>query len=113
MASIAFAVPVVPGQEEFDRQMLDEMAGSRREEYEAAMKEAGATRHAVWHQQTPDGSTLAVVYIEAGDAKAAAEHLGSADAPFNQWFREQMQRVHGIDISGPAPPSNQVHDFQV
>ena len=32
--------------------------------YEAALKDAGITRQAVWHQQTPDGGTLAIVYIE-------------------------------------------------
>ncbi len=112
MAEIVFAVPVVPGKEELDRQVMDEMAGPRREEYEAALKEAGITRQAVWHQQTPDG-TLALVYIEADDPDAA-RRFTAADAPISRFFVEQMQEVHGVDISQqPPPPVEKVHDFQV
>jgi hypothetical protein len=41
VAEIVFAVPVLPGKEELDRQTMDEMAESRRDEYEAAVREAG------------------------------------------------------------------------
>lgn len=47
------------------------MAGARRDQYEAALKEAGIKRQAVWHQQTPDGGTLAIVYVEATDPDAS------------------------------------------
>src|SRR5215204_2043056 len=40
MAEVVFVVPVLPGQEALDRQTLDEMADSRRDEYEALLKEA-------------------------------------------------------------------------
>ena len=112
MPSIAFAIPVLPGKEELDRQTLDEMAGSRRDEYEDALRDAGITHHVVWHQETPDG-TLAIVYMEADDAEAAAGRFGSSDEPFNRWFRDQMQEVHGIDISEPGPPVEKVHDLRL
>ena len=70
MASIGFAVPIPPGKEEHDRNALAEIAGPRREEWEAAAKGHGVTRHSVWHQQTPDG-TLAIVFLEAEDIEAA------------------------------------------
>jgi hypothetical protein len=112
MAETVFAVPVLPGKEELDRETLDEMAGSRRDEYEAALKEAGITRHAIWHEQTPDG-TLALVYIEA-DTPDAAQRFTASDAPISRFFVEQMQEVHGIDISEqPPPPVDKVHDFRV
>lgn len=112
MPEIVFAVPVLPGKEELDRQTLDEMEGSRREEYEDVLKEAGITRHAVWHEQTPDG-TLTLVYIEA-DSPDAAERLTASDAPISRFFVERMQEVHGIDISQqPPPPVEKVHDFRV
>ena len=110
MAEIVFAVPVLPGKEEQDRQTLDEMAGSRRDQYEAALRDAGITRQAVWHQQTPNG-TLALVYIEADDPDAA-QRFTSSDAPISRWFVEQMQEVHGIDVSQPPPPVSQVHDYR-
>ena len=110
MPEIVFAIPVVPGKEQLDRQTLAEMTGARRNEYEASLKDAGIKRQAVWHQQTPDG-TLALVYIMADDPDAA-QRFSSSDAPLNRWFREQMQEVHGVDISQPLPPVSKVHDSQ-
>jgi hypothetical protein len=111
MSEIVFAIPVLPGKEELDRQTLDEMAESRRDEYEAALKEAGITRQAIWHQETPD-ATLAVVYIEA-DNPDGAQRFTSSGAPISRWFVEQMQEVHGVDVSQAGPPVSKVHDFQV
>jgi hypothetical protein len=54
MPGFAFAMPVVSGKEELDRNTLEEIAGPRLAEHEAAMRDAGISRHAAWHQQTPD-----------------------------------------------------------
>jgi hypothetical protein len=109
VAEFAFAIPVVPGMEELDRKTLGEMSGARRDEYEAAARQAGITRQIVWHQQSPEG-TVAVVYVEADDPAAALGEFGSSDEPFNSWFRDQMKEVHGIDISEPGPPAEKVFD---
>jgi hypothetical protein len=101
----------MPGKEELDRKTMKEMAGARRAECEAAMRDAGVTRHVVRHQQTPEG-TLAVVYMEARD-DAAIGQFGSSDAPFNRWFRDAMKEVHGVNISQPGPPVAKVHDVQI
>ena len=44
MPGFAFKVPVVPGKEELDRKTLEEMAGPRLAEHEAAMRDAGISR---------------------------------------------------------------------
>jgi L-rhamnose mutarotase len=108
MAEVVFAVPILAGREQLDRETFEELEGARRDEYEAALGEAGIRRHAVWHQETPNGM-LAVVYMEADDEASVSKFAGS-DAPLNSWFREQMKVVHGIDISQPAPPPTKVHD---
>jgi hypothetical protein len=112
LSAFAFAIPVVPGKEELDRETLDEMAGERRDEYEAALRQAGLTRHDIWHQETPDG-TVAVVYAEGDDPEAGVARFGSSDEPFNAWFRDRMQEVHGVDISQGAPRAAKVHEMQV
>jgi hypothetical protein len=112
MAEIVFAIPIVHGKEDLDRQTRDEMAGARRDEYEAALKDAGITRQAVWHQQTPDGGTLAIVYIEATDPDAHQRFV-SSDADISRWFVQQMYEVHGRDVSQPPLPVELVHDFRV
>jgi hypothetical protein len=112
MTEIVFALPVERGRDEVDREMLDEMTGARRAEYEAALKEAGVRRQAVWHQQTPSGGTLAIVYIEADDPEAHQRFV-SADSEISRWFVEEMQGVHGRDVSQPPLPVEQVLDFRV
>jgi hypothetical protein len=112
MGGFAFSIPVVPGKEELDRRTFDEMLGARREEYEAALRQAGVTRQAIWHQETPDG-TVAVVYVEGDDPEAGIAQFGSSDAPLNTWFREQMKEVHGVDISQVELRATNVHDMQI
>jgi hypothetical protein len=112
MTEIVFATPVVHGKEDVDRQTRDEMAGARRDEYEAALKEAGITRQTVWHQQTPGGGTLAIVYIQATDPDAH-QRFTSSDADISRWFVQQMQEVHGRDVSQPPLPVELVHDIRV
>jgi hypothetical protein len=111
MTEIVFATPVVRGKEEVDRQTRAEMAGARRDEYEAALKEAGVTRQAVWHQQMPDGGTLAIVYVEGSDPDAHQRFVTS-DAEISRWFVEQMQDVHGRDVSQPPLPVEKILDFR-
>jgi hypothetical protein len=112
MTEIVFATPVMRGKEDVDRQTRAEMAGARRDEYEAALREAGITRQAVWHQRMPDGGTLAIVYVEASDPDAHQRFVTS-DAEISQWFVQQMQGVHGRDVSQPPLPVEQVLDFRV
>jgi hypothetical protein len=111
MPEIVFALPVLPGKEALDRQVMEQLDGSRREQYETAMRKAGYRRHAVWHEDTPQG-TLAIVYIDA-ESEAGVAEFASSQEPFNRWFREQMLEVHGVDISGPPPPVRKVHDHSV
>jgi hypothetical protein len=107
-----FAIPIMHGKEEVDRQTRDEMAGARRDEYAAALKDAGITRQAVWHQQMPDGGTLAIVYIEGTDPDAHQRFV-SSDADISRWFVQRMQEVHGRDVSEPPLPVELILDFRV
>ena len=112
MPGFAFSIPIVPGKEELDRRTFDEMLGARREEYEAALENAGLTRQTVWHQETPDG-TVAVVYVEGDDPVAGVAQFGSSGEPLNAWFREKMKEVHGVDISQVELRATNVHDIQL
>ena len=112
MTEIVFAIPIMRGKEELDRETREEMAGPRRDEYKAALKEAGITRQAVWHQQMPDGGTLAIVYVEGTDADAHQRFVTS-DADISRWFVERMQEVHGRDVSQPPLPVELILDFHV
>jgi hypothetical protein len=87
------------------------MAGAHRDEYVAALRAAGIHRQAVWHQEMPDGGTLAIVYIEAEDPDAHQRFVNS-DSRVSRWFVERMQGVHGRDVSEPPLPVELVHDIR-
>ena len=110
MPAIGFAVPILSGKEERHRQFLADLAGPRREEYEAAFGGVGVTRQMVWHQQTPDGP-LAVVYMESDDIEAMMQGIASSKDSLLREFREQVKDVHGIDLaSDPSPQLEQIFD---
>ena len=112
MTEIVFAIPIVRGKEDVRRQVRAELAGARRDQYEAALRDAGITRVAVWHQQTPDGGTLAIVYVEASDPDAY-QRFTSSDADISRWFVERMQEAYGRDVTLPPLPVELVHDVRV
>ena len=112
MTEIVFALPIARGKEDLYRQTWDEVVSARRDEYAAALKDAGMTRQAVWHQQTPGGGTLAIVYIEATDPEAPRRFI-SSNAEISRWFVPRMQEVYGRDFTQPALPIELDHDFRV
>jgi len=101
--SVAFCAPIIPGKEETDRKGFAEVLGPRRQEYDDSRRRAGITREMVWHQETPDG-TVAVVYLEADDLATAMQTMATSDDPFDQWFRELVAEVHGMDLAEGGPP---------
>jgi hypothetical protein len=110
--AIAFAAPLLPGKTQEDRDALASCgSGERSADHAASRKRAGITREAVWIQSTPGGD-VAVVLIEADDIGAAMGALGTSDDPFDQWFRGHVMNVHGMDLSQPSEPPEQVLDFR-
>ena len=113
MQTIAFAAPVLPGKTDRDVEVLESVqSGERRADYEASRERAGIKREAVWLQRTPAGD-IEVVLIEAEDVGGAFQTLGSSQDPFDVWFREHIQDVHGIDLTEGFPPPEQLVDFRV
>jgi len=102
MAALAMAFPILPGKTEQWKHFCQEMAGPRRSEYEASNKRIGATRAALYLQQTPQGD-MVVVYQEAADMQHFFEAMGMSQEPYFVWFREQVKEIHGVDFSQPLP----------
>ena len=85
--------------------------GERKADYEASRQRHGITREAVSIQATPNGD-IAVVYLEADDLQAAFAGLATSTDPFDEWFRDIVREVHGIDLSQGFPPPEQLVDFR-
>jgi hypothetical protein len=112
MAEIVFAIPILRQKEERERKLMDEVGGARRDEYVAALKDCGIKRQAIWHQQVPDGTTLAIVYTEATDPDAL-RRFTEFDAEINRWFAEQIREGYGRYVLGPVLPVELINDFRV
>ena len=112
MQTIGFIAPLLPGKTETDRAaMVSCWRGERREAYEASRKRLGITREAVYIQPTPNGD-VAVVYWEADEIETALKGIGTSDDPFDAWFRDHLQEVHGIKAEEGFPPPEQVMDYR-
>lgn len=103
MAAMAFVLPILAGQEEADREAMKRFTTADKDEWDAAHRALGVTRHAAWHQKTPDGS-VAIVLLEGDDLPAALGAFATSQEPFFQAFRAVVRDVHGIDLAADAPP---------
>jgi hypothetical protein len=113
MQSVAFAVPVLPGQSAANRDGLASCrSGARKEAFEDALRRAGVIREAVWIQTTPGGE-LSVVYLEADDLARAFAVLGTSPAPFDRWYGEHVRQVHGVLLAEGCATPELVLDFDI
>jgi len=109
--SVAFALPLLPGQAEAVRVALASCwAGARKEAYQDARRRSGIVREAVWIQPAPGGD-VAVVYLEADDLTTAFTILGTSVEPFDRWFRDHIRQVHGIALEQGFTAPELVFDF--
>ena len=108
----AFTVPLLPGTTEIDRrEMLACWRGERRADHEASRQRLGITAEQVWLQSTPGGD-VAVVRLETADLARAFEGMATSDDPFDRWFREHVLDVHGLDVTQPMEPTEQILDYR-
>ncbi len=108
MATLALALPCLPGGAQALRELADACNGSRRREFEAFHRRVGLTEERWYLQQTPQGEIF--ILTLAGDPEGAIAKLRGSDHPFDRWFKEQARAVHGIDFDQPlpGPPPEQI-----
>ncbi len=51
---------------------------------------------------------MAVIYLEADDLAAAFAAVGGSGEPFDRWFRDHVQEVHGISLAEGMPLPEQI-----
>jgi len=110
MSGITLTFPIVTGKVEAWRRFCQELAGSRRQMYEASRQRLGITRERLALVETAFGSA-AVTTLEAHNMGQALDQIIASNLPFDRWYREQVQELHGVNLAGyevflrPAPPS--------
>ena len=113
MPGIILTFPIVTGKVEAWRRFCQELAGSRRQMYEASRQRLGITLERLALVESAFGSA-AVTTLEAHDVSQALGQIITSDLPFDHWYREQIQELHGVNLSRyedfsqqAPPPENQ------
>jgi len=113
ISGIVLTFPILASKVEAWRRFCQELAGSRRQPYEASRQRLGITCERMALVETAYGST-AVTTLEASNVDRALGQIITSDLPFDAWYRERLHELHGIDLAGyeqfaqPVPlPQNQ------
>jgi hypothetical protein len=85
-------------QEEPWRRFLQELSGSRYEEYAESRRRLGISAESVWLAPKPAGGGVTVVFLETEDPERALRELATSEAPFNSWYGTEIRRLFGCDF---------------
>lgn len=108
MSAVAFALPILPGQEENVRFMSEEVLrpGPLREAYEESRRNLGISREMAWLQPTPMGDMM-IVYWESDDPQYVLREMAASQDQFDSRFRQFIESSGpAIDLGRKQPLSN-------
>ncbi len=110
MPGIVLTFRILPGKVEAWRRFCQEMAGSRSTLYEASRRRLGITRERMALVENAFGAA-AVTTFEAQNIGLALGQIISSNLPFDDWYRQQLDELHGVNLTRyeqfaqPAPAS--------
>jgi hypothetical protein len=110
MTVVAFALPILPGQEEHVRSMGEvfSSSGELREGYEESRKRLGIREEKIWVQRTPIGASI-IVYWETDDPQRTLREIADSQDEVDQKFRQVIEdAAPAIDLSQEKPLSNEL-----
>jgi hypothetical protein len=94
-----FIWQVSADQEEPWRRFLQELSGSRYEEYADSRRRLGIIAEYVWFAPKPSGGGAAVVFLVAEDPEQALRELvaepAASEASFDSWLTKKMHELFG------------------
>ena len=102
MTQLQIVYPLRTGTQERWRRLFQEVAGSRRVQFEASSRQAGITQVQVWLVQLPR-SELLVVTVNTQEPQQTCEALATCEDPFAHWLREQLQALLGWNVQEVLP----------
>ena len=110
MAAVAFALPILPGQDEMVRRLGESVSesGGLREAYEESRKRLGISKERVWVQRTPIGQSM-IVYWETEDPQRTLRRIADSEEEFDKQFKQLIERAApAIDLSEEQPLSHEL-----
>jgi hypothetical protein len=115
MSGIVLTFPILDGKVEAWRRFCQELCGFQRKPFEASRQRLGITRERLALVETAFGAT-AVTTLEAPDVAQALGQIIASDLPFDVWYRDKLQELHGVNLAGyeqfaqptPLPPNQEL-----
>ncbi len=115
MSGIVLTFPILDGKVEAWRRFCQELRSFRRKPYEASRRRLGITCERMALVETAFGAT-AVTTLEAPDVAQALGQIIASVLPFDLWYREKLQELHGVNLAGyeqfaqptPLPPNQEL-----
>ena len=110
MAAVAFALPILPGQEDLVRNWGEAVSGSGGlgEEYEESRERLGIREEKVWVQRTPIGASI-IVYWETDDPQRTLREIADSQDEVGKKFKELIEdAAPALDLSQENPLSNEL-----
>ena len=98
MAGLTLSLPIAAGKVEAWRRFCQELSGGRRQAHADSRQRMGITRERLSLLESPFGS-VAVTTLEALDVNTALAHMIGSQLPFEIWFRERLQDLHGVNLT--------------
>ena len=110
MATVAFALPILPGQEGTIRRLSEEVSGSGplRSAYEESRQNLGITKEKVWIQRTPIGE-MVIVYWETEDPQRVLREMANSQDQFDSRFRQLIESTApALNLGQEQPLANEL-----
>lgn len=99
MLTIVLTFLILPGKVEAWRRFCQEISGSRQQMYLSSRRRLGITHERMALVENTYGAT-AVTTLEALNVGRALGQIITSVLPFDRWYRERMQEIHGINLTG-------------
>jgi hypothetical protein len=96
---IVLTFPILAGKIEAWRRFCQELSGSRLPSYEASRRRLGVTCERMALLENSFGSA-ATTTLEAPDIGRVLGEIVSSNRPFDRWYRERVEELHGISLAG-------------
>jgi hypothetical protein len=106
MAQLLIVCPLHLGTQERWRRLYQDIAGSRREQFEASCRQAGISQVQVWLVQLRHGELL-LMRLHVQQPHQALLELANSQRPFERWLRGQLQSLLGWNVQEVLPEQQQ------
>ena len=97
MAGLLIICSLAPATQEQWRRLFQDIAGSRREQFEASCQQAGISKMEVWLTQLRRGELL-LIRLHVQQPRQALLVMANSQRPFERWLRAQLQSLFGLSV---------------